>query len=130
MRDVAEIVRDQYAAVNERDWERAGAPYAEDVRMVVSTNGIRAGTYEGVDAVRRWFGEWFSSFDRSLRFEITELTKLDNGRVLVVADHFARGRTSGVAVTDQVVWTYRFEEEKIIELCMFDSREEAVAASS
>ena len=130
MRDELEIVRDQYAAVNERDWERARAPYTEDVRMVITTQGIRAGTYEGVEAVSDWFGEWFSSFDGSLRFEITELTKLDDGRVLVLADHSARGRTSGVAVTDRVVWAYRFEEGKIVELWMFESREDAVAASS
>lgn len=130
MADGAEIIRDQYAAVNERDWERARAPYAEDVRMVISALGIRAGTYEGVEAVSDWFGEWFSSFDSSLRFEITELTELDDGRILLRADHFARGRASGAAVTDEVVWAYRFAGGKIVELHMFDSREEAVAASS
>jgi len=37
-------------------------------------------------------GDWFGTFDRDARFHITELAELRPGVVLLVAEHFARGR--------------------------------------
>jgi ketosteroid isomerase-like protein len=123
-----EVVRDQYDAVNERDWERAMSHYAEDVRLVaVDSQSIITGTFVGAEAVGRWFGDWFASFDRDLRFEIKEMTELEDGRILVVATNFAHGRASGAPVEGDVVWTYRMRDGKIIEVFGHENREEAVA---
>ena len=68
-----EVVRDQFAAANERDFPRAMGHYAEDV--VWSSRSSRAyqtpGTYEGRQAVGEWFGDWFRAFAPDYRFEIT-----------------------------------------------------------
>ena len=72
-----EAIRDQYAAVNERDWKRVMDYYAEDVVLVV-TNGIMAGTFEGREALGKWFGDWFSTFARDAHFDLTEITALDD----------------------------------------------------
>ena len=109
----ADVIRDQYAAVNERDWERAMSHYAEDVELVIP-RGLRSGTFRGRDEVGRWFGEWFSSFDRDLHFEITDLVELADGAIELTADHVARGRTSGAEVTQTVVWRYRFRDGRIV----------------
>lgn len=122
----AEIVRDQYAATNERDFERAMGHYADDVELVVPA-GIRGGTFHGREAVGGWFGDWFSSFDRDARFEIRELIELPSGAI-VVADHFARGRSSGAAVEGEFIWRYRLRDGKIVHVEGFDSREDALAA--
>jgi glutamate-1-semialdehyde 2,1-aminomutase len=110
----ADVVRDQYAAVNERDWRRAMSHYHPDVELIVPRAGIRAGTFHGRDAVGQWFGEWMSSFDTDLHFEITELLELPDGSVEVAADHAARGRTSGAEVTATVRWRYGFRDGRII----------------
>lgn len=109
-----EVIRDQYAATNERDFERAMSHYADDVVLVIHGEGIRAGTFEGRDAVGHWFGEWFSTFDRGARFEIREISELRDEEVALVADHHARGKASGVEVHGTVAWLYRLRGGKIV----------------
>lgn len=109
-----EVIRDQYAATNERNWERAMSHYAEDVVLEVRGVGLRSGTFDGRDAVGRWFGDWFDTFERDAHFEITELDEREDGSVLLVADHHARGRGSGVEVEGKVIWLYHLREGKIV----------------
>jgi ketosteroid isomerase-like protein len=127
-RENLEVLRDHYAAVNERDFKRALAHYDVDVELVVPPGDLRAGEFKGRDAVGAWFGEWLSAFDREARFDITELTELDGGAVLLVADHRARGRISGAPIQGTVVWLYRFRQGKIVRVEGYASRDEALAA--
>jgi ketosteroid isomerase-like protein len=123
-----EVLRDQYAATNERDWSRALAYYAEDVVMTIPEGSyLIAGTYAGREAVGEWFGDWFRTFARDLRFEITELTELGDGSILLVADHLGRGRASGVEIHGNAVWVFRFRDGKITHLYGYRSRDEALA---
>jgi ketosteroid isomerase-like protein len=108
-----ELIRDQYDASNERDFERAMAHYADDVVLVV-LGGMQTGVYEGRDAVGRWFGDWFATFAPESHFEITELSQRDDGHVLLVADMHAIGRGSGVEVVGEVTWLYRMRDGKIV----------------
>ena len=109
-----DVIRDQYAAVNERDFERAMSHYAKDVVLVVTGSGIRSGTFEGREATGEWFGDWFSTFDRGLRFEIKEIDEREDGSFQLVAELRARGRVSGAEVTGTVVWRYRLRDGKIV----------------
>ena len=109
-----DVIRDQFAATNERDFERAMSHYAEDVVLVIHGEGIRSGTVAGREATGRWFGEWFSTFDRDARFEIRQITEFEDGSVGIVADHHVRGRASGVEVHGTVAWSYRFRDGKIV----------------
>jgi ketosteroid isomerase-like protein len=126
-RENVEIVRDQYAATNERDFARAMSHYSEDVEMVVA-HGLRAGTFKGREAVGDWFGEWLAVFDRDARFDIEEIVDLDASSVLLVASHHASGRKSGVEVTEEVIWLYRLDRGKISRLTSYESRAVAVEA--
>jgi ketosteroid isomerase-like protein len=123
----AAVLRDQYAAVNERDWDRAMSHYADDVTLIVTGSGIRAGTFEGKEAVGRWYGDWMGTFDRDLHFEITTLEELDDGSVVLIADHRARGRASGVELEEPIAWQYRLSDGKIDEVRGFESVEDARA---
>ena len=68
-----DVVLDQFAAVNGRDFDRAMDRYAEDVRLFASpASGPKAGVFEGKEAVGEWFGDWFRSFARGYRFEVEE----------------------------------------------------------
>ena len=121
----AEVLRDHYAATNERDWPRSMSHYAEDVELIVPV-GIKAGRFKGRDAVGAWFGDWFAAFARDAHFEITEITELDDDSILLVADHHASGRASGIEVEDTVHWRYHFRDGKIIRVQGFESRENAL----
>jgi ketosteroid isomerase-like protein len=123
-----EVVLDQYAATNERDFERVMSHYADDVELVAREPWIQTGRFKGREAVGRFFGDWLSSFDRDARFDVKEARELERGAVLIVADHHARGRASGVEVHTTVVWVYRLRGGKITHVEGFPSREEALEA--
>jgi ketosteroid isomerase-like protein len=122
------VVRDHYDATNERDFARAMAHFDVDVELVVPPGYLEPGEYKGRDAVGAWFGDWFSSFDRDARFDVKETTELDGGAVLLVADHHARGKVSGIEVHGTVVWLYGFRRGKIARVEGYTTRVEALKA--
>ena len=109
-----EVIRDQYAAVNERDFERAMSHYADVVVLVVRGRGISSGTYEGRDSVGEWFGDWFRTFDRDSHFAVTELEEREDGGVRLAAKFEGQGRASGAWVVGTVAWEYRLRDGKIV----------------
>ena len=128
-----EILRDQYEAVNERDWKRAMSHYAEDVVLSVppgetGLNAFEPGTVEGKEAVGAWFGDWFGTFERDYRFVIEEIEDL-GGVIFMRASHGGHGRLSGAAVHGENAYLYRLREGKIVWLGFYGTREEALAAA-
>ncbi len=123
-----EVIRDQFAAVNERDFGRAMGHYADDV-VLEAPPGIRSGTFRGRDAVGEWYGDWFQTFDRNAHFDIREITEIGDDGVLVVAAHRARGRGSGVDVEGTFVWLYRLRDGKVTRVEGYGSRDEALEAA-
>jgi ketosteroid isomerase-like protein len=127
-RDV-DIVRDQYAATNERDFPRAMSFYAEDVELVVHPDAsLESGTFRGREAVGEWFGNWFRSFQPDYRFDITEARDL-GGVVLLVATNHGRGRTSGAEVHGQVAYLYTVSDGKIARAEFYPDRATALEAA-
>jgi ketosteroid isomerase-like protein len=128
-RENVEVVRDQFAATNERDFPRAMSYYAEDVELVVHPDAfLERGTFKGRDAVGRWFGNWFRTFEPGYHFDITEARDLGDV-VLLVADHRGRGRTSGAEVHGQTAYLYRVEGGKIVRAELYPSRADALEAA-
>ena len=109
-----EVIRDQFEAVNERDWDRAMSHYAEDVVLVVAADAfVEHGTYSGPEEVGRWFGNWFSTFKPGYHFELEEFHDLGE-RVLLITSHRGRGRTSGIEVHGENGYLYTLRDGKII----------------
>lgn len=127
-RDI-EVIRDQFAAVNERDWERAMGHYGDDVVLVVEGEGVvNPGTYEGKEAVGGWFGDWFQAFGRDYHFEIDEARELGD-LVFIHATHRGTGRASGVEVHGDNSYLYGVREGKIVSVGFYGTRAEALAAA-
>jgi ketosteroid isomerase-like protein len=125
-----EVIRDQYAATNERDFARAMAHYDIDVELVVPPSFLEPGEYKGRDAVGAWFGDWFNTFDlATTRWDVKETTELHGGTVLLVAEVFAHGRASGAEIHGAVVWLYRLRRGKIARVVGYASRGEALEAA-
>jgi ketosteroid isomerase-like protein len=125
-----DVVRAQYAATNERDFDRAMDFYADDVVLVVARGwGITSGRYEGKVAVGEWFGDWFRQFADDYHFEITEARDLGGGVVLMAAEHGGAGRASGVAVGGESGYLYRVANGKIDRVQLFVTPGDAVEAA-
>jgi ketosteroid isomerase-like protein len=128
-REDVEVVLDQFAAVNERNFERAMSLYAEDVELVVDPRAfLEGGTFMGRDAVGEWFGNWFRTFEPGYRFDIEEARDLGDA-ILLVASHQGRGRTSGAEVQGQTSYLYRVRDGRIVRVEIHASRDDALGGS-
>ena len=125
-----EIVRDHYAATNERDFPRAMSHYAEDVELVVHPDAfLERGTFKGRHAVGQWFANWLTTFEPGYHFDIEEARDLGDV-VLLVASHHGRGRASGVEVHGQTGYLYRLRGGKIVRAELYPGRAEALEAAA
>jgi ketosteroid isomerase-like protein len=125
-----EVVRDQFAATNERDFPRAMSLYAEDVELIVDPDAfLERGTFRGRDAVGQWFGNWFATFEPGYRFEIEETRDLGDV-VLLLAAHRGHGRTSGVEVHGRNGYLYTVRDGKIVRVELYANRAKALEAAA
>jgi ketosteroid isomerase-like protein len=124
-----QVVLDQFKATNERDFERAMAYYAEDVVLVADGEAlVNPGTYEGKEAVGRWFGDWFQAFGSDYRFDIDEVRGLGD-LIFIHATHRGTGRASGVEVHGENSYLYRVLDGRVVGVGFYATREDALAAA-
>jgi ketosteroid isomerase-like protein len=124
-----QVVRDQFAATNARDFQRAMELYAQDVTMNVR-GGLNPGAFEGREAVGRWFGDWLGTFEPGYHFEIHEARDLGGGGVFLLATHGGRGRVSGAEVHGETTYLYRVREGLIVRVELFFNEQEGHAAAA
>ena len=127
-----DVIREQYAATNRRDFSHVMGLYADDVVLrVPRLEGLQnPGSYEGKEAVGEWFGDWFRTFAHDYRFEIQEIRELHGGLIFMVATHGGSGRLSGAEVHSQNAYLYRLRDGKIAEVGFFGTPDEALEAAS
>ena len=126
-----DVVVDQFDAVNERDFRRAMDAYADDVVLLIEGDFfLKAGRFEGKEAVGEWFGDWFGAFGTDYRFEITDSRDLGNGLVYLFAEYEGSGRVSGVKTRMESGYLYRVEGGKVKRVQLFNTGEEALEAAS
>jgi ketosteroid isomerase-like protein len=79
--DLVELVRGAYEASNRRDFDAMMSVYGRDSVWDMTPMGL--GTYEGLEAIRRFFEDWIGTFDE---FEVTpdEILALEGGVTLAV----------------------------------------------
>lgn len=127
-----EVIREQYAATNRRDFTHVMDLYTDDVVLrVPRLEGLQnPGTYEGKEAVGEWFGDWFRTFARDYRFEIQEIRELPRGLIFMYATHGGSGRLSGAPVQSHNAYLYRVRDGKIAEVGFFGSPDQALESAS
>jgi len=128
--DPVDVLREQFAATNERDFARAMTYYADEVVLVIEEGFLNTGTFEGKEAVGEWYGDWFRTFGTDYRFEIEEIRELEPGLVFMTATYGGTGRASGAEVRDRRSYLYRVEDGKITRIQFFLTSEGAIEAAS
>jgi ketosteroid isomerase-like protein len=121
-----EVVLDQFAAVDERDFPRAMDHYADDVQLFVDTSAfLSGGSFRGREAVGQWFADWLTTFEPGYRFDIEEAREVGDV-ILLVASHRGRGRASGVEVESRTAYIYEVRDGKVKRAALYGSREDAL----
>lgn len=127
--DPIEVVREQFAATNDRDFTRAMDYYARDVVLVVEEGFLNTGTFQGREAVGEWFGDWFRAFGADYRFEILESRDLGGGVAFLFITYGGSGRASGAEVRDARAYLYRVVDGLITRVQLFLTEDQALEAA-
>src|SRR4051812_36572293 len=124
-----ELLKLFFDAANRRDFATVMDMYADDVDLVVPGPWINGGVYRGKDAVGRFFGDWYRTFDGGPYFEVQQTSETGES-VALSAMATARGGISGVELKTTYFYVYRVRDGKIVHVQFYDDWDEAVAAAA
>ncbi|HEX4718412.1 MAG TPA: nuclear transport factor 2 family protein [Thermoleophilaceae bacterium] len=124
-----DLLKHFFDAANRRDFGTVMDLYADDVDLVVPGPWINGGVHRGKEAVGRFFGDWYRTFDGGPHFEIQE-TREAGEAVALSANATARGGISGVELETTYFYVYRVREGKVVHVQFYDDWDEAVAAAA
>ncbi len=103
------------------DWERgdhSSAEWADPEVELVIVDGPNPGTWTGLAAVAKAWGEFISGFEE-VRTLADEYRSLDDERVLVLTQFSGRGRGSGLAVAGKGAILFHIREGKVTRLVRY-----------
>ena len=123
-----DVIRDYFEAANRREFDTVMAVYADDVVMVIPADWLVGGTFEGKEAVGRWFGDWYRTFDGGPHFEPLRIEGVGDA-VVLSAQARSRGGMSGVELESTYHYVFRLREGKIAHLQFYGDWAQALAAA-
>jgi len=116
MSENLDLVRSIYA-----DWERGdhgSAEWADPEVELVIVDGPNPGTWAGLAAVTKAWGEFISGFEE-VRTLADEYRLLDDERVLVATQFSARGGGSGLTLTGKGAILFHIREGKVTRIVRY-----------
>ena len=124
--DLVELTRFAFAAASRRDLDTLMTFYASDAVLDFSDSGL--GTYEGADAIRALFEDWFRSY---AEYEVSadEILRLDENVILTINTQMARLPGSSGFVRLHDAYVFLFEDSLIVRWTAYRDIDEARAAA-
>ena len=126
--DIA-VLRAGFEALSERGVEGL-IPLIHPEFEVTTPPGLAAepDTYRGPDGVRRYFDSFYDAMDE-VRFEPREFLEA-GGRVIVPVTLTARGRTTGIEATQELVLAWTLRDGQATRVEVFATLDEALEAAA
>jgi ketosteroid isomerase-like protein len=112
---VEALLREAYAAFNERDVDRALAAMAPDVAW---PNGWEGGHVHGHDEVRAYWTRQWAEIDPQVT--PSKVSSTDDGRVAVTVDQQVRGPDGSLISANQVQHVYTFRDGQVARMDIVD----------
>jgi ketosteroid isomerase-like protein len=122
-----DLVRSIYAA-----WERgdySSAEWADPEIEFIWADGPEPGDWKGLAEMAQSMRSWLSAWEK-VHVEADEYRELDHERVLVLARHGGRGKTSGLEIGQagtKNATLFRIRGGKVTRLVLYWSRDRAFA---
>jgi uncharacterized protein len=85
-------------------------------------------TFQGPDALRRFFEEWLENWEE-YRSEPQEFIE-SGDQVMVRATQTGRGKRSGIEIRQDISQVFRVRDGRIVEYRVFTDRDEALGSMS
>src|SRR5689334_2025646 len=124
MSDNLDLVRSIYASVGRGDYSSADWA-SEDIEYVVA-DGLAPATVKGLGGLVYAMREAFSVIE-DWRDQPEEFRELDTERVLVLSKFSGRGKTSGLAVEQDVAQLFEIHEGSVTKIVVYFDRTHALA---
>jgi ketosteroid isomerase-like protein len=99
-----------------------------EIEMREDPSFPEAGTYRGVDAIRKYLADFSQSFDE-FAFDVEDFVDLGDDRVLVLFRIHSKGTGSGAIAEARPGWIYTIRGEKVTRIEAYLDRDEALAAA-
>jgi ketosteroid isomerase-like protein len=122
-----DLVRSIYAA-----WERgdySSAQWAHPMIEFIWADGPEPGEWKGLAEMAQSMHNWLSAWE-NVHVEADEYRELDDERVLVLAHHSGRGKTSGLEIGQtgtKNATLFHIRGAKVTRLVLYWDRQNAVA---
>jgi ketosteroid isomerase-like protein len=128
-RENVEIVRRLRTALNARDLDRYYLEFFDpEVEWQTSTEDPDAATHRGLQAYRRYVGQWIESFD-GLHADVEEYIDVDDDRVFTWSRFTGLGGTSGAPADWYLAIIFTIRDGKVVRGEEYFDRNEALEAA-
>ena len=128
MEDNLARVRAGFEAFNRGDMEEVLRFLHPDVEVFASEEVGEPGSYRGRDAFLSWNRTWMDAWE-DFRVDTFDFEPMDDHNVLVHVTQSARGRGSGVEVSQNVTYLFTLHDGLASRLHLYPDRESALAAA-
>jgi ketosteroid isomerase-like protein len=123
-----ELARETFDAFNRGDVNGMLNRLAPDAILDWSaSHGPFAGVYRGRAEIRAFRQQFTGTFDE-IRFELEDPVAVEANALVVENVGYFRGR-EGIEVQARSAWLIRFRDEKIAELTLYQTKQEALKAA-
>jgi len=120
-----ELVREGVDAFRRGELDGLLALAREDFEIYLPPNLPNAGRYVGRDGFVVWLNQWLEAW-KEFTVEIIDATPVGTGHVVAVIHQSGRGKGSGVAVEMDVAYLWEVQEEELVAMQLYATREEAL----
>ena len=125
-----QIFRSATAAVVRGDFDAAAGFLHEDVVFDMSrSRGPLQGVYTGPDEIRHYWQEMYEAW-KPVAWDVEPVGQPDPETVVLESMPRARGRGSGIELQGRGGLIVRVRDEKLLNITLFQSPEEALEAAS
>jgi ketosteroid isomerase-like protein len=123
-----EAIRELYETINRDDWEAARELVDPDIEWTTDPRVPNAGTYRGVDAVRRFMTDQRAGFEEFVA-EPERFFELSDDRVLVFTKTTLRPRGSSASFEIEIAHIVWMRDGKVTRAQAFAERDAALEAA-
>jgi ketosteroid isomerase-like protein len=122
-----EVTRHGFEAYNTGDLDSLIAILHPEVELHADSELINGGDFRGHEGFMRWNADWVEAWEE-FRIEPRSVETFGGHCILADTHQVARGAGSGIDVEMDVFWVFEVEDDLVVRMHLYASREPAVAA--
>jgi ketosteroid isomerase-like protein len=122
-----ELTTRGFEAYNAGDSEAVMALLHPDVELHADSELINGGDYRGHEGFARWNAEWTEAWEE-FKIEPRSVETFGGHAILADTHQVARGAGSGIDVEMDVYWVFELDDDQVVRMHLYATRERALAA--